>query len=60
MNGTVYPRYHFTNHAEGILQIFCRACDDYGISWTRPKWKEIPIARRRDVARLDLVIGPKK
>jgi hypothetical protein len=58
--GKIYPRYEFTNFSEGIREIFCRACNRYGISWTRPKWKAISIAHRRDVARLDLVIGPKR
>ena len=60
VNGTIYPRYEFTNFSEGIRRIFCRACDRYGVSWTQPKWRAISIARRRDVARLDVVIGPKK
>ena len=59
VNGKAYPRYHFINHSDDIRKIFCRACDDYGVSWTQPKWQDISIARRSDVAKLDLVIGPK-
>lgn len=59
VNGTDYPRYHFTNKSSGIREIFCIGCDDYGVHWTAPKPVEISVARRIDVARLDLVIGPK-
>lgn len=59
MNGKDYPRYHFSNRSMDIQRIFCRACEDYGVSWTQQSRKEISVARRADVARRDLVIGPK-
>ena len=59
VNGTGYPRYHFTNRSSGIRQIFCVACEDYGIRWTICRVDELSVARRDDVARLDLAVGPK-
>jgi hypothetical protein len=59
VNGTAYPRYHFTNKSKGILEIFCTACDDYRVHWTAPRPTMLSVARRTDIARLDLVIGPK-
>jgi hypothetical protein len=59
VNGTAYPRYHFTNKSKGILEIFCTACDDYGTTGQQPRPMLLSVARRADIARLDLVIGPK-
>lgn len=59
VNGKTYPRYHFSNRSLDILRIFCMACEDYDVSWTRQSWKEISVARKADVARLDGVIGQK-
>ena len=59
VNGKDYPRYQFCNHSEDVRNIFCRACDDYGVSWRYSNWHTISVSRRRDVARLDQVIGPK-
>lgn len=59
VNGKGYPRYLFTNHSEDIRHIFCRACDAYGVSWRQSNWHTISIARSPDVAKLDLVVGPK-
>lgn len=59
INGTDYPRYHFSNRSSGIRQIFCGACEDYGIRWTACREELLSVARRRDVARLDLVVGRK-
>jgi len=42
------------------MGIFCRACDDFGISWTQPSFKHISVARSADVAKLDQVVGPKR
>ena len=55
-----YPRYMFTNYSTDIRGIFCAACDDYGVNWRQMNWKTISIARRPEVAKLDLVIGPKR
>ena len=59
VNGTGYPRYHFSNKSVGIREIFCTACDDYGVHWTAPRRDLLSIARRDDVARLDLAVGAK-
>ena len=55
-----YPRYHFSNRSGDIKKIFCRACDAMAVRWTRSSAKEISVARARDVARLDAVVGPKR
>ncbi len=54
-----YPRYMFTNESQDIMRIFCDACDRVGVTWRRMNRKTISIARRDDVDRLDLFIGPK-
>ena len=59
VNGRAYPRYFFSNRSADILAIFCRACDDLGLAWTRPSAKHVSIARRPGVARLDDLVGPK-
>jgi hypothetical protein len=59
VNGTPYVRYEFSNTSADIQRIFCKACEDYGISWTQPSRKHISVARRPDIARLDLAVGPK-
>lgn len=48
-----YPRYQFSNTSTDILDIFTRACDTYGVSWTQSNWNSI------SVARLDVIVGPK-
>lgn len=59
VNGKGYPRYHFTNNSQDIRDIFSRACDQYGVRWRQMNWKTLSIARAPDVAKLDLVVGPK-
>jgi len=59
VRGVVYPRYEFKNLSSDILRLFCQACDDYGVSFTRPSEHTVSIARTDDVLKLDLVIGPK-
>lgn len=60
VNGTAYPRYHFTNHSEDIKAIFMEACDRVGIA-CRPnnRWT-LSVARRESVALLDSFVGPKR
>jgi len=60
VNGKGYPRYQFSNRSSDIKEIFCRACDAYGVRWRRMNRWAISIARAADVARLDEVIGPKR
>jgi hypothetical protein len=59
VGGIAYPRYLFSNRSSDIKRLFCEACADFGVSWTQPSFKHISVARARDVARLDAVIGPK-
>jgi hypothetical protein len=56
----VYPRYFFSNRSLDVQQIFCRACEDLGVSWTRPSFKHISVARAADVAKLDVIVGTKE
>lgn len=59
-DGKDYPFYSFNNRSEDILQLFGWACDLIGVHYTRPRIDCISIARRKDVAALDLAIGPKR
>lgn len=63
VKGTDYPRYQFTNFSPDIRRMFCEACDRLGIHWTEKmrygKTTDIFISKRKDVAYLDSVIGPK-
>jgi len=55
-----YPRYFFTQVSKDIQAIFCRALDRVGIDYTfSGKGKDVSIARRESVARLDSFVGPK-
>ncbi|HEV8421560.1 MAG TPA: helix-turn-helix domain-containing protein, partial [Actinomycetota bacterium] len=59
VNGKGYPRYQFSNRSQDIRDIFCGACDLYGVRWRQMNRWVISIARAPDVAKLDRVIGPK-
>ena len=54
-----YPRYQFCNVSEDIKRIFCDACDALGVEWKRMNARNISVARRASVERLDEWIGPK-
>jgi len=54
-----YPRYTFTNHSADIREIFCAYCDQLGVAWRQMNWRNISVARRESVAKLDAFIGPK-
>ena len=54
-----YPRYEFSNESEDIKAIFCAALDRLGILWRRMNRKSISIARRDEVLKMDLIVGPK-
>ena len=54
-----YPRYFFSNLSDDIREIFCTHCDLLGIHWTRSRYRDISVSRRRSVALLDSFIGPK-
>jgi hypothetical protein len=60
VNGKGYPRYLFCNRSDDIRGIFCQACDTYGVRWRQSNQWTISIARAPDVAKLDLVVGPKE
>jgi len=67
VKGTNYPRYSFTNTSKDIIALFCNTCDRIGVHWTikirksnpRERATDIFISKRKDVAYLDSVIGPK-
>ena len=59
VNGTPYPRYHFTNVSADIRGIFGRACDQLGIEWRPNNRWSLSVARRGSVALLDEFVGPK-
>jgi len=60
VNGTPYPRYHFSNVSADIRGIFGRACDQLGVEWrpNNPWW--LSVARRGSVALLDGFVGAKR
>lgn len=54
-----YPRYFFTNTSTDILRLCCWALDLLEISHRHPTTRNISIARKAAVARLDELVGPK-
>ena len=60
VNGTPYPRYHFSNVSADIRGIFGRACDQLGIEWRPNNPCSLSVARRGSVALLDEFVGPKR
>ena len=60
VNGTAYPRYHFSNVSDDIRGIFGRACDQLGIEWRPNNRWNLSVARRGSVALLDEFVGPKR
>jgi hypothetical protein len=60
VNGTPYPRYHFSNVSADIRGIFGRACDQLGIEWRPNNRWTLSVARRGSVALLDEFVGPKR
>jgi len=55
-----YPRYNFTNACADIRKLFCDACDVLDIEWHVMNARNISVARRASVARLDEFVGPKR
>lgn len=55
-----YPRYTFSNASDDIRRLFCETCDLLGIEWRVMNARNISIARRASVARLDEFVGPKQ
>lgn len=60
VNGKDYPRYHFTQVSDDIRRLFCRSLTQLGIRYTWNDARNVSIARRPDVARLDEFVGPKR
>lgn len=56
----IYPRYTFTQVSDDIRGIFCAALDALGVPWRRMTAKDVSIAQRDAVARLDAFIEPKR
>jgi hypothetical protein len=54
-----HPRYAFYNVSEDIKDIFCTACSQLGLDWTRSGPKTIYVSRKAEVAVLDRFVGPK-
>lgn len=54
-----YPRYVFSNASEDILGLCTWALDLIGAEWTRPRTRNISVARKASVALLDEHVGPK-
>jgi hypothetical protein len=54
-----YTRYNFTNASDDIRALFTATCDQLGVKWRQMNHRNISVARRASVARLDEFIGPK-
>jgi hypothetical protein len=59
VNGKAYPRYHFTQVSDDIRRLFCRTLQRLDIDYTWNDARNVSIARRPSVARLDEFVGPK-
>jgi hypothetical protein len=55
-----YPRYTFSNASPDIRGLFCAACDRLGIEWRQMNARNVSVARRDSVSRLDEFVGPKR
>jgi hypothetical protein len=55
-----YPRYSFSNASADIRKLFCDTCDLLGIEWRVMNARNISVAKRASVARLDGFVGPKR
>ena len=59
VNGKDYPRYHFTQVSDDIRRLFCRSLTQLGIDYTWNDARNVSVARRASVAKLDEFVGPK-
>ena len=57
VRGRNYPAHSFTNHSEDILRLFLWACERVGLHPRRASRVVASIARRADVARLDVLFS---
>jgi hypothetical protein len=55
-----YPRYFFANASADIRGIFCEHLDLLEVEWRPAGRRNISVARRASVARLDELVGPKR
>ena len=60
VNGTPDRRYHVSNVSADIRGIFGRTCDQLGTEWRPNNRWSLSVARRRSVALLDELVGPKR
>ncbi len=56
--GWTCPRYVFNNESADIRQIFCEACDAFGVRYTFAP-RAVYVSRKADVMKLDEFVGPK-
>ncbi|MBW8481094.1 helix-turn-helix domain-containing protein [Actinomadura parmotrematis] len=54
-----YPRYFFTNASDDIRELFTGALDRLGVEWRQSSPRNISVAKRGAVERLDGFVGPK-
>lgn len=59
VSNTPYPRYHFTNASDDIRALFGRACELLAVDWRPNNARNLSVARRDSVLRLDEFVGPK-
>ena len=59
VNGKDYTRYFFSQVSDDIRRIFCRSLTQLGIHYTWNDRKNVSIARRPCVSKLDEFVGPK-
>ena len=50
-----YARYVFSNLSEDIRALFCAACDALDVRWTLSNPRNVSVAHRVSVARLDAI-----
>jgi len=50
-----YARYFFSNLSADIRGLFCDACDALGVRWTLSNPRNVSVAHRASVARLDAI-----
>ena len=55
-----YARYFFSNLSADIRALFCESCDQLGVRWTQSNQRNISVAHRPSVARLDAFVGEKR
>jgi hypothetical protein len=55
-----YDRYMFTNHSRDIRELFRWACGLVGVETRLASWRNVSVARRDSVAKLNEFLGPKR